>query len=106
MFKTENNGFFSKLYNSLTHIVYLYKKKRCEKIAKPCIITKNEAIDSEHLKRMVQYVAVESFINYRVSYEKWQFFYNLLSSMIPKRIIKILHGSHSKIDFNVMYIFK
>ena len=106
MFKTENNGFFFKTVQFLDSYCLFYKKKRCEKIAKPCIITKNEAIDSEHLKRMVQYVAVESLINYRVSYEKLQFFYNLLSSMIPKRIIKILHGSHSKIDFNVMYIFK
>ena len=106
MFKTENNGFFQNCTIPWLILIICTIKKRCEKIAKPCIITKNEAIDSEHLKRMVQYVAVESFINYRVSYEKWQFFYNLLSSMIPKRKIKILHGSHSKIDFNVMYIFK
>ena len=71
MFKTENNGFFFKTVQFLdSYCLFVQKKKRCEKIAKPCIITKNEAIDSEHLKRMVQYVAVESFINYRVSYEK------------------------------------
>ena len=66
---------------------------------------KNEGfcvIDSEHFKRMVQYEVNNPCISETTGcptkHDSWRivlnvFFYNLLSSLIPKRIIKISHGS-------------